>query len=44
MRNFLGVQAPNGGIDALRELGLVHDSGWCVHEPVISRSTAEASW
>ena len=40
MHNLLRIQAPNGGIDALRELGLVHECGWNVHEPIISRSAA----
>ena len=40
MHNLLRIQPPNGGIDALRELGLVHEYGWNVHEPIISRSAA----
>jgi hypothetical protein len=39
LRQALRIQAPNGGIDALRELGLVHECGWNVHEPIISRLT-----
>jgi len=40
MHNLLRIQALNCGIDALRELGLVNESGWNVHEPIISRSAA----
>lgn len=38
MHDLLRIQALNGGFDALRELGLVNESGWNVHEVIISRS------
>lgn len=38
MRNLLRVEALNRGIDALRELGLVHKSGWDIHHSIIAAS------
>ena len=40
MHDLLRIQAPNGGIDALPELGLVHESGWNAHKSIMSRSAA----
>jgi hypothetical protein len=40
MRDLLPIQALNCGNDTLDELGLVHESGGDVHEPIIARSRA----
>lgn len=43
MHDILRIQAPDGGVYTPRELGLVNESGWSVHEPIIPRLSAITS-